>query len=113
MAFSQEQYQLIANALQSKANRFCPACGVRSWAIQTEGLVSLQIQTYRTQPVVKMPWTPPAPPGTPPQFVPIIGPGGPMLPCIVVVCTNCGLTQLHNVFTLGVAAALGIPAGGK
>lgn len=115
MAFSQEQYQVIANALQKKANRFCPACGVRAWVIQTEGLVSLQIQNYQVLPPSSpLPWmrATSSIPGAVAPVTPIIGPGGPVLPCIVTVCKNCGLTQLHNVFMLGVAELLGI-SGGK
>jgi hypothetical protein len=34
------------------------------------------------------------------------------LPCVVVTCMNCGLTEFYNAHVLGVAAVLGIPPPG-
>jgi hypothetical protein len=34
--------------------------------------------------------------------------GGPSYPSIAAVCLVCGNTQLHNVFVLGIAEALGV-----
>lgn len=105
MGFSQLQYEIIVKALQSRVRPFCSSCGKQSWVIQTEGLVSVQIQTYQPPPAVpKVPfmryWNP-------------IGPSGRVMPCIATVCTNCGVVQLYNIFTLGIADALGISAGGQ
>jgi hypothetical protein len=34
------------------------------------------------------------------------------MPCIAVVCGNCGYTEFYNVHALGVASLLGVPNPG-
>jgi predicted nucleic-acid-binding Zn-ribbon protein len=34
------------------------------------------------------------------------------MPCIAVLCTNCGYMEFYNVHVLGIAGALGVPNPG-
>ena len=78
MAFSPEQTKEIVEILNSKI-RGCQACGQQgSWRLMFDAL-----------------------------FVPLRG-GVQSLPCVVLICQNCGNTQLHHVFTLGLGPLLGI-----
>ena len=114
MPFTPEQAAAIVAALDSKITQPCGGCGKFQRRFLPDLLLfSFQPQTpslygsnpYRVRSAAElygkrdMP-----PPGTsdPPSA----------LPCIAVVCTNCGHTEFYNVHALGVAQVLGIQALG-
>ena len=85
MAFTPEQQAKIIAAIDAKAGvKLCPGCGTRGWRLGP-GLAILQISA----------------PGAPL----VLGAG---YPCVVLLCRNCGNTQLYNVYALGVADIVGV-----
>src|SRR5216683_6648483 len=131
MAFTEEQQQHVIRALDAKITQPCPSCGQKNRQLIPE-LLMLPLQpplpTLATIPrpwlsnesimppprfpqgqVPKIPTPPPSgyvrmppPPPPPPLNIPVV------LPCVVVVCLNCGNTDLYNVHVLGVAELLGV-----
>ena len=109
MSFSQDQEQAVIKALGEKLAKNCPACD----KAQRQLMPDLIIFTLQS---------------SPPRGTVRVGPGGrtttitmphpgtvsmsPSLPCIVVICGNCGFTEFYNVHRLGVAAALNVPDPG-
>ena len=88
MSLTQEQVNIVTNTLLAKGVASCPACHrSRTWSVVND-LVMLHVQ--------------------PPQTFGSIIVGGPVLPCVAIVCSNCGNTQFHNVFALGLANVLGV-----
>jgi hypothetical protein len=87
---AQSDAALVAIRQRGMADRQCPMCHNRTWIVQTDGLVYLDLK--------------PAP-------IPFPGYRGlnePNLPCLAMVCTSCGNTQLLNVFVLGLGEAFGL-----
>ena len=90
MPFTSEQQEKIAAAIMAKLKvtgkaLACPVCGHQYWSLVKDPvLIPLQpkLDLYAI--------------------------GGQSLPAIATICMNCGNTQLHNVFILGVAELLGI-----
>ena len=99
--FTLEQQQKIVQALSGKL-RACPACGkVRTWQLITDGVVNM--------PVGSVPYTNPyTPVQTYPNAYAQMFSQPRSIPCIVLVCTNCGNLQFHHVLTLGLGPVLGI-----
>ena len=85
MAFTEEEKQKILAAIAEKAPqiRNCPVCGNPNWALG-EGLVSLPIQGQIGGIVL----------------------GGPVYPCVPIICSNCGNTALLNALLLGLKDVL-------
>jgi hypothetical protein len=97
--FTPDQQQKIIEALSGKL-RPCSSCGkMRSYQLFTEGMVY-------------MPVTPPL--GYSGSFGRLnYGSSLPMyqgrgLPCIAIICQNCGHLQFHSVIQLGLGAVLGV-----
>jgi len=93
VAFTQEQKQMIADAIARKKGAgkpqiTCPVCHTSSWSIG-DNFVRLVLQTNPSQIIL----------------------AGPSYPLIPLLCSNCGNTQLLNVFILGIAEAFGVQAG--
>jgi predicted nucleic-acid-binding Zn-ribbon protein len=84
MPFTPEQFHKIVEALQGRFKEECPSCAHKNFTVQ-DGLVMLGVQQ---------------------QLGIVIG--GPTLPCIPVVCTNCGFTLLFNAIVLGLGETLGV-----
>jgi len=104
MAFTSEQQQKITDKLGVKIAQPCPGCGQNMRRLIPE-LVSLTTSPTPVQiPLNALYWGRGKMP--PPPFQPSF------LPCIVVLCMNCGFTELYNVHILGVADVLGIPPPG-
>ena len=81
MALTPEQQRTIATLLNEKL-RPCAACGVpKTWNLVSEGIVYAPLQAVLSSQA---------------------------LPCVALVCSNCGHMQLHHVFTLGLGPLLGI-----
>jgi hypothetical protein len=40
-------------------------------------------------------------------------PASNVMPCLALICNNCGLIQIHNVHVLGLAEVMGIPNPGE
>lgn len=83
--FTELQRSIIRGALQTKGVKVCQACNVGPWTIGTD-LVMLSL-------------------ASPPHSI-----MGEAMPNVPIICNNCGFTQLHNVFALGIADALGVKA---
>ena len=80
MPFTQEEREQISSAIQAKApqvNR-CPICLNQDWSLQ-DGFAVPGIQDNISRIVI----------------------GGPVLPSVVIVCTNCGNTHFLNALILG------------
>jgi hypothetical protein len=98
--FSLQQQQAIIDALKGKLH-FCPACHYNAQALQlvTDGIIYMPVtQSYSY----------PAASGklynlqTPPAYQ------GRGLPCIALICSNCGNLQFHSVIQLGLGSLLGL-----
>jgi len=90
---SRTPYQLerIREALNQKILRPCPVCGQESTRTIYDDyhMLSLSVSPTTTQLAQNV------------------------IPCVVVVCSNCGFVELHNVHVLGLAEVLGIPKPGE
>ena len=76
---SQEQKKEIIKALEARgANRNCPMCGNKNFAI-LDGYFQHSLQSTLAGMVI----------------------GGPSIPCAVVACTNCGYLSQHALGALG------------
>lgn len=75
--FNQAQKQRIADAVHSKSQilRACPVCGNSNWMIG-DGLSVFTIQPDASGVTL----------------------GGPMMPCVSLICDRCGNTHFLNVF---------------
>lgn len=80
MAFSDADKQVILDAVRQRAPQIgvCPICRSPNWTIGT-GFTLLTIQDATAGIVL----------------------GGPIMPCVSMICTNCGNTVLLNVLVLG------------
>lgn len=93
--FTVEQQQKIVEALNTKL-RNCSACGMqKTYQLVTEGLINLSVTSPIWYPSNAMYYQAPIYPNR-------------GLPCVAVMCTNCGHLQLHSVFQLGLGAVLGL-----
>src|ERR1700735_3371807 len=92
--FTAEQQRQIIEALNRKI-RGCSACGLNStWRLVTEGIIN-------------MPVSPPLPfQAFPPTYYGTFPSQG--LPCVGLICTNCGHFQFHSVIQLGLGHVLGV-----
>ena len=108
MPFTQQQQTAIIRALDAKLSTGCPGCSLR----MREAMPNLALF-----PVFTMP--------PPPRFGGLAGLGSPSsltftpppkqegtMPCVVVVCRNCGFTEFYNVHILGLGQSLGLPSPG-
>jgi hypothetical protein len=86
LAFTEEEKQKILGAIRTKVPQMgkCPICGNPHWTL-ADGFVSLPIQGQIGGIVL----------------------GGPTLPCVPIICTNCGNTALLNAMLLGLKDVLG------
>jgi hypothetical protein len=124
MAFTKVQEDAITSALALKIKGPCPICQIHKRQLmpdvmllsfqperpigQWSGLWGGPTPSNKTNPNFPFPQTPMMPPpGTPTggttQFT---------VPCVLVVCMNCGHTEFYNAHVLGVAKALNIPDPG-
>jgi len=113
MPFTPEQSDKIVRALNPKIVNPCPVCAQAGTRQLQPDLALLTLGGAAQSPpppptsvmglVKRMP-----PPGTPtlPLPYPIA------LPCAVLVCKNCGHTELFNIHVLNLAKELGIPVQG-
>src|ERR1039457_2555313 len=113
MPFTLAQQKEILAALVTKAKQACVGCGEHHRQLQPD------LFLFSSRPTLPTVLTPP--PSTawdafqPPPKWPMPPPGWAApsaLPCIAVICMNCGFTEFYNVHVLGVAAILGIPGPG-
>src|SRR4051794_16290317 len=94
--FTSEQTQKIIEALNQKLKGFCPGCSKhRTFQLMTDGIVYMPV----TQP----------PLGGLATLYPTnyqLYPGLPNrnLPCVALICTNCGFLQFHSAVQLGLSA---------
>jgi hypothetical protein len=80
MPFTAQERERIVAAIREKAPQFsrCSICGHSNWALQDQ----LVIHVLQDNPKAFML-------------------GGPSLPCVVIVCANCGNTYFLNAMVLG------------
>ena len=77
--FSGEIREEILRTLQERIKiQACPLCGTNTWTL-ADGFVALPVQEGFSAFEV----------------------GGPALPCVALVCNNCGNTYLINVLNIG------------
>jgi hypothetical protein len=105
--FTAEQTQKIIEALNKKLKGFCPGCSLaRTFQLVTDGIVYMPVHA------------PPAILGiaatlysNTPTTYPSAYLGFPKgnLPCVALVCTNCGFLQFHNLVALGLGGLIGMP----
>jgi len=89
MPFTPEQNKGILDALNQKVLP-CSACGQsKTWQLVHEGPVMVPLANSAASPLTSL--------GT-----------GPVLPCVAVICSNCGNTQFHHILKLGLGPLLGI-----
>lgn len=86
--FSKEQTEVILARLQERAKDVCPSCGNENLVV-IQGIAMISMVEPRSSRA---------------RLV---------LPNIVVICPNCGLTQLFNVHALGLAEVLGLAGPGE
>jgi hypothetical protein len=123
VAFTQQQKEAVGTALVSKITKPCPSCG-KSMRQFLQDLYMFA-SAVPPQPVInqygRYSGVVGQSPGPDQSFTPYWGsnsnaywpdPEPAAMPCICVVCMNCGLTEFHNVHVLGLAEALGIPKAG-
>jgi len=85
--FTVEQQQKIVEALNAKNINPCPSCGKeKTWSVGP-ALVLFVLQPNPSQGVTMT---------------------GQSLPCIPLICSNCGNTMFHNAVTLGLGEVLGL-----
>jgi hypothetical protein len=105
MPFSPEQQFKVIETLGQKLRTNCPGCDQRRRQLMPD-LVLFQIHQQPAT-LQGLAWgnrsTMP-PPGS--YFV------SPTLPCVVVICENCGFTEFYNVHRLGIAGVLNVPDPG-
>ena len=78
-AFTEETRNEILNTLHKRIRiPACPLCGTNAWTL-ADGFVALPLQGDFSAFTV----------------------GGPVLPCVALVCNNCGNTYLINVLNIG------------
>jgi len=65
---------------------FCPLCKTNRWTVQGDGLI---VHTVQRDYPIKM------------------NVGGQTLPCLALICQNCGNTHFLNIFILGIAEIFG------
>lgn len=82
MNLTHEQQQRILAAVQDRTQAFragsCPLCRAKAWTV-ADGIVRLNLGAVYGDPLF-------------PASV---------MPCIALVCGNCGHTELLNLFSLG------------
>lgn len=80
MPFTEDEKQKILATIKAQVPKIgnCPVCGNSNWTL-ADGYIQLPVQDKLGSVVL----------------------GGPVLPCVAIVCTNCGNTVLLNVFALG------------
>lgn len=77
--FSEETRNEILNTLHKRIKiPACPLCGTNTWTL-ADGFVALPLQE---------------------DFF-AFAVGGPVLPCVALVCKNCGNTYLINLLNIG------------
>ncbi len=86
MKLTTEQQQRILGVFQQRTQALfagnCPLCRHKAWTV-ADGIINLSIGTGVTYP------------GYGPVFPDTI------MPCVALVCGNCGHTELLNLFSLG------------
>lgn len=100
MPFTSEQFQAVYTALSAKVVRPCPSCNeAQKREIQQE----LFLVSGSTRPPLKQKTATGLLPPPPPRMR--SGPGLVqaqwLVPCVMTVCTNCGLTELYNSSHIG------------
>jgi len=120
MPFDSTQQAAVIKVLGEKITQPCPACNLFRRQLMPEMYVfpafapvknpldaysdyAGTLRSLAEFPTKKMP-----PPGyaRPSEHAP------PAMPCVSVICTNCGFTEFYNIHILGVADALKIPKPG-
>jgi len=111
MAFTEKQEKDVVEKLNAKVTMPCAGCGRTGTRKVVTELFGLQLSTLSpaimsglASAMMSGKMNPAIPP-VQPFSIPAT------LPCIVLLCMNCGLTGLYNVHVLGVAEILGIPSG--
>ena len=115
MAFSEAQQASILLALGEKITSHCPSCSRMSSRVLIPELATFPLGQPITEPD---PISKGGTPKSPEQLMferaklkheaakhpkqPVI------LPCVVVTCSNCGLTEFYNTRALGVTDILGL-----
>jgi ribosomal protein S27AE len=79
MALTDKQKTLILTSLQAKARGVCPRCGQANWSMQDEVVAC---STTSLQGGMAF--------------------GGPIVPMVQIICTNCGFVAHHAIGALGI-----------
>jgi hypothetical protein len=90
--FTPEQKKTIAETLAAKGLKPCPICGLSHTWILGEALVMFPLMIKPSKGNVA--WVP----------------NGQSYPSVPVLCSNCGNTVFHNIFTLGLGQLLELTA---
>jgi hypothetical protein len=107
--FTQEQQRRIIEVLGQKL-RHCSGCGkLQTLQLVTDGIIYMPVTQPLTYPDTYIRSYPDSSAGSyalpafaPPTFQ------GRNLPCIALLCSNCGHLQFHSVLQLGLGAVLGV-----
>ena len=88
MAFTERQQAKVMEAIREKLPHFgaCNACHKGGWTLM-DGFVHLQL----SDDVLQVPQ-----------------PGASALPCVALLCNNCGNTMLFNIIMLGIGDVFGV-----
>ena len=86
MKLTTEQQQRILSVFQQRTQALfagdCPLCRHKAWTI-ADGIINLPIGARQNNPA----------------YVPVFP--DTIMPCVALVCGNCGHTELLNLFSLG------------
>jgi hypothetical protein len=108
VGFTADQQRKILEVLNGKKIRPCAACGLKqTWQLVNDGVVNLPVNRPHLSGADVQAYV-----------TPMFSNRG--LPCIALMCLNCGNVQLHSVFQLGLGPVLGLilepppwPTGGQ
>lgn len=87
MPLTSEQIVKVKEVLDSKLRHACSSCGLENRWVVMPGISLIPTISH----------------------VELNAPAENIIPAILVVCSNCGLTQTYNIHVLGLAQVLGVP----
>jgi hypothetical protein len=108
MPFTPEQQTQVAKALAAKIKLACASCGENKRQLVPDLFMMVMtpspLQLTHSGSAIQM--------SSNRMALTEANPMPAMLPCIVVICFNCGRTETYNAHILGLASDLNLPAPG-